>query len=819
MPRVEQGDGGDHPLPHALTGLRVLEIGGEIAAGYATLLLTRLGADVVKLEPPGGDALRAWGPFPGDVPDRETGGLFRALNTNKRSVVLDVGDRAAFDDVRRLVAAADVVVESLGPGVLERAGLDAERLRDGNDTLALVRISDFGQTGPSRDVPTTELTLQTMAGWVSAHGVPGRAPVKVGGRLAELTVASYAASAALTAARVARARRELVVVDLSAFECLVGTLPYPMLFDASLRALGLPPPDQRHSTLPGIVRCRDGWVGINCLTGQHWQDVCAMVGADEFAGRQTELGWGGPELERFYATLQPWLDERTVEEIVELSQAFRIPAAPVADGRSLLENAQFRSRPFFVDEPGSSLVLPGPPWRLARTPASLRSAAPRLGSDDAARVWPLSPDVRDVDVDPARASDALPFEGLRVVDLGTFWAGPYASLYLGALGADVIKVESVQRPDGFRFSGAFPQEGDDYYDRSGIWQATNLNKRDVTLDLTRPAGRELLEHLLVDADVVVENFSARVVEQFGLGYEELRKLRDDVIMVRMPGFGLAGPWRDYVGWAMGIEQAAGMCAVTGRPDRPMNPGGFLDPVIGMHAAVAIQAALAHRDRTGDGQMIEIAQLEVGVNLTAEQVVDWVMNGRVAHRDANRDRRCAPQGVYPCASEHGAPGASPSDWVAISVRDDEDWAQLVRALGGPEWVSDPALKTHDGRHDRHDELDDRLAEWTSTRAADDVVGALRPHGVPVARPSRASELYDEPQLVARRYYQDLDNVKTGTRRYPGWPMRFSFLERPHRFGPPTLGQHNDEILGGELGVDDARRAQLAADGVIGDRLAI
>jgi crotonobetainyl-CoA:carnitine CoA-transferase CaiB-like acyl-CoA transferase len=395
-------------------------------------------------------------------------------------------------------------------------------------------------------------------------------------------------------------------------------------------------------------------------------------------------------------------------------------------------------------------------------------------------------------------------------------------MYLGALGADVIKLESVQRPDGFRFSGAFPQEGDDYYDRSGIWQATNLNKRDLTLDLTRPEGRELLERLVPRADVVIENFSARVVDQFGLGYGRLRALRPDIVMVRMPGFGLEGPWRDYVGWAMGIEQASGMCAVTGEPDRPMNPGGFLDPVIGMHAAVAIQAALEHRQRTGEGQMIEIAQLEVGANLTVEQVIDWSLNRRLAHRESNRDRRFAPQGVYPCAPDTEGSGPAdlppPGDWVAISVRDDADWDGLVRALDEPDWARAPELARADGRRERHDELDDRLARWTTGRPADEVVARLRGRGVPVARQVRVDRLYDEPQLIARDYYQALDALKTGTRRYPGWPMQFSFLERPHRFGPPSLGQHNREILHGELGLDDETLRRLEAEQIIGDRLA-
>src|SRR5690348_3278897 len=299
-----------------------------------------------------------------------------------------------------------------------------------------------------------------MGGWVSAHGLPGRRPVQFGGRLNEYTVASFAAASALTAIRAARDTAGAVIVDLSMLECLVGTLAYPMLFNESLRALGLPPPDQRHATLPGIVRCRDGWVGINCLTGQHWQDVCAMAGLDEFAGRQTELGWGGPELEKFYARLQPWLDEHTGEEIVELSQAFRIPAAPIGDGQSLLSCAQFSQREFFVADAEGGSPLPGPPWRLGRTPAGSEGAAPGLepaahpsftatraeSASDSARAAAgqrahraefaatraefaaASTESAGDSARAARGEGYLPFAGIRVLDLGTFWAGPYAGM-------------------------------------------------------------------------------------------------------------------------------------------------------------------------------------------------------------------------------------------------------------------------------------------------------------------------------------------------------------------------------------------------------
>jgi crotonobetainyl-CoA:carnitine CoA-transferase CaiB-like acyl-CoA transferase len=394
-----------------------------------------------------------------------------------------------------------------------------------------------------------------------------------------------------------------------------------------------------------------------------------------------------------------------------------------------------------------------------------------------------------------------------VLDLGTFWAGPYVSMYLGAFGADVVKVESIQRPDGFRFSGAFPQEGDDWYDRAGVWQGTNLDKRDVTLDATRPDGIDLLRRLVAGADVVIENFSARVVEQFGLDYEGVRALRPDVIMLRMPGFGLEGPWRDYVGWAMGIEQASGMAQVTGFADTPMHPGGFADPMIAMHAATALQAALVHRERTGEGQMIEVAQLETACCLTADQPMDFQWNGRLATRIGNHDLRMAPQGVY---------RTSDGEWVALTVRDDAAWRDLVEALGRPLWVTDD-FATAAGRQAGRDDLDQLLGEWFAERSADDVLALLRPCGLAVGRVLRAPAMYDDPQLVARGYFVPLENPKTGVRRYPGWPMRFSFAAAPHRFGPPTLGQHNAEVLGG-LGVGPADLARLEADGIIGTRMA-
>jgi crotonobetainyl-CoA:carnitine CoA-transferase CaiB-like acyl-CoA transferase len=390
----------------------------------------------------------------------------------------------------------------------------------------------------------------------------------------------------------------------------------------------------------------------------------------------------------------------------------------------------------------------------------------------------------------------MPFAGIKVLDLTTFWAGAYLTCYLGAFGAEIVKVESIQRPDGHRYSGAWSFEGDRWYERSAMWQGTNLNKRDITLDLTSEPGRELARRLARDADVVIENFSPRVVEHFGLDYESLQSLNPNVILVRMPGFGLQGPWRDYVGWALNFEQTSGMSAVTGYADGPpCNLQGPADPIVGTHAGVALLAALEHRRRTGEGQLVEIAQIEVAACVAAEPVIEYTMNAVVQQREGNR-RRGHLQGVYPTAAD--------DEFVALSVRDDAEWAGIVAAIGLP---AEPRRT--------HDEFDAVVAAWTRTLSAAEVVSALDAQGVPAERVLTPDRMYHLTQLDARGYYEEIEHPVTGPHRYPGWPFRMTpGPSRHHRTAPPTLGQHNEEILR-ELGVDDHEIEDLRARRVIGE----
>jgi crotonobetainyl-CoA:carnitine CoA-transferase CaiB-like acyl-CoA transferase len=734
-----------------LTGVHVVEIATEISGPYAAKLFVDLGAQVTKIEPPAGDPLRKWGPFPGGVSDPQRSGLFEYLNAGKRYAELSAA--------RDVIAKAHVLVENFPPGTLDGWGLDTDILQRLNPNLVLLRISPFGQTGPWRDRQATPLTLQAVSGWISNRD-PQRPPVAVGARISEYVAGAYGALGALTALRSQPAGQH-AEVDVSEFESLLSTLPYPMLMSEKMLSLGLPP-KQRSAPMMGVVRAADGWVGINCLTGQHWLDVCAMLELPEYGELQVAIMLGGPERAEFFAKAEPWLAERTVAEIVELGQAMRIPAAPVNDGATVLESPQYAKRGFFVE--GAGFRRPGPPFRFGASVTPRRNFAP----ENAVAL-------------PSRAD--APFAGLRVLDLSTFWAGAYLTCYLGAFGADIVKVESIQRPDGHRYSGAFPFEGDDWYERSVIWQATNLNKRDLTLDLTSERGREIARRLAAQADIVVENFSPRVVEQFGLDYESLIALNPNVIQVRMPGFGLQGPWRDYVGWALNIEQVSGMSAVTGYADGPpCNPQGPADPIVGVHAGVALLAALEHRRRTGEGQLIEVAQIEVGACVTAEPVIEYSMNGVVREREGNRRRGCL-QGVYPTSDDEV--------WVALSLPDD-------------------------GAVD-HDVFDEMVTAWTRIQTADAIVETLRAQNVPAEQLTAGDRMYELAQLDARGFYERFERPVTGPHRFPGWPFRITpGPAGHHRSAPPTLGQHNDEILR-ELGLTDDEVATLREQRVIGERV--
>ena len=368
---------------------------------------------------------------------------------------------------------------------------------------------------------------------------------------------------------------------------------------------------------------------------------------------------------------------------------------------------------------------------------------------------------------------------MRVIDCTAWWAGPAATHVLACLGADVIKVESVGRPDLMRYAGTKPPTEDGWWEWGPLFHASNTQKRGITVDLTRPEGVHVFERLVRTADVLVENFTPRVIEQFGLGWDRLHALNPDLVMVRMPAFGLDGPWRDRTGFAQTMECVAGMAWLTGFADGPpVLVRGACDPLAGMHAVLATLLALDE----GRGVLVEAVMVEAALNAAAEQVIEHQTTGVLLSRTGNRGPVAAPQGVYPCRGD--------DCWVAIAVATDEQWAALQRVVQDPAWAGDRSLSSAEGRRAAHDRLDAGLTAWTTTRDADEVADSLAAAGVPAAVVIPAREVVHNPQVRHRRLFEVEDHPVTGPQEIPALPFRFSRVDRWGRVKPALSPRCSD-----------------------------
>jgi crotonobetainyl-CoA:carnitine CoA-transferase CaiB-like acyl-CoA transferase len=782
--------------PTPLHELRVVEISDRIAGSYCGKLLVDAGAQVHKIEPPQGDSLRRYSATCSPVPNGANSPFFSYLNAGKRSMTC-APDSERF---RIELAAADVVVVTAGRSQAAALGIDPQRLLADSPQAVIVSISDFGWTGPYADRAASELTLQAWAGSPGFRGDPAGPPISIGGDLGEYMGGVFAAFGALAVRRRVEHGGPGEHLDLSMLEAMTLMQSSEWLHSQLLRV----PPISRTLEVPSIEPAKDGYVGITMVTGQQWLDFVAMVECpqlDEIEQLRFQIGrWGYRDLIR--EQIGPWLAERTVEEIVGLGQLFRLPIAALGNGSTIRDMEYITERGVFVRNP-AGYHQPRPPWLMsACAPAPLRGTpAPGEANDESP--WQK----REPEREPA--PQGRPLEGVRIVDLTAFWAGPAATHLLAAFGADVIKVESIQRPDGIRYSGGMRTDVDDWWEYGWVFHAMNTNKRSVTLDLGSSEGRGAFLALAAGADIVIENFSPRVMDQFGLTADVLLEVNPKLVVARMPAFGLDGPWRERVGFAPTMEQIAGLAWVTGLPEAPpVTPRGACDPLAGVHAAFAVLAALNFAERTRSGQLVELPMLETVLNATAIQAIESEVFGITLSRRGNRGQSELIQNLYRCAGD--------DDWIAVTVRDDQQWRALVDLMGRPAWC-DAGLSTVGGRRERADDIDRRLQDWFVGQPLESAVERLAGAGVPAAPVVSPSLVTQNPQLRDRGFFEALDHPSTGPGLYPCPP--FALLAGQDRWllrPPPTLGEHNGEVLRDRCGLTDEELANLATSGVIGTR---
>ena len=754
-----------------LRDLRVLQLDGGIEVAYCTKVLADAGADVVFVEPAGGHPLRRRSVTGADL-SRRSSPLFEYLHCSKRGIT-DPGP-----DLRALFERADAVVTDHLEGTWES-------LHERFPHLSAVVVSPFGVDGPWASRPATDLTLQAASGGMAPRGAPGLAPLMVGGDPSYWFAGSVAAVSLLGV--LGRIRRtgcgELIDVSMLETTHLEHGM-YPVTFNSMA---GRPFQTSRGVPVPGIEPTADGWVGFFVITGQQWLDFCALIGKPEwqqdeslFIAVQRRL-----RAEELVSYIRDWTRRRTTDEIVETASLMRIPVAPIGNGETVSSIDHFVAEEWFVRHP-DGFVQPRRPYRFGRE--SIGSVVPAQTVGDASLIaW--EPRSRP---DHGSTAADLPLSGVRVADFTGFWAGPMASGILAGFGADVIHVEGPRRPDGIRMNSIRSMDEPQWWEWSPLFCGANTNKRGITLDLSDPQGHDAALRLLGTCDVMFENFSPRVVEQLGLGPDAVLAANPRIVMVRMPAFGVEGPWRDRVGFAQTIEQACGLAFLTGyEGEAPVIPNGMCDPIAGVHGAIGALVALAERDRTGSPQVVEAPMVGAGLAVAAEQAVEFSAFGRLQRSMGNSSPQVF-QGVFRCSGD--------DEWVAVCLPDEEAGRAALKVTGGGP---------------------DGLEGWCSSRPANDAAEALRAGGAIADRVHWAHEVLDSPQLHERGFFEQLDHPLCGRHTYTSWPARMSAGPRTwNRVASPTMGQHNEQVLA-ELGfdvaeIDEMRRRGVISSGVLTDQ---
>ncbi len=771
-----------------LQDIRVIDLSSGIAGAYLSRLFVDAGADVIRVETEAGVGLRRRSSAP--LADGANGPLFLFLAAGTRSVAGALGE----DATEELLTSADLIVvdDTLTPA-------DVLGIQQRHRFAVITSIRPYGLEGPWAERSLNEFLVQADTGSISCRGHVSLPPYMAGGDVFEWMAACYAAPPALAAVDRSRRCGRGEVVDVSIAES--SALAASTFADLSQQMSGRTDLPKRSLETPSIERAKDGWVGFNTNTRQQFQNFCLMIERpdlmdSEWADLRTRTG----RLDEWSAIVNEWMAEHSVAEIVELASELRVPVARVNDGAGVLSEEHLVARGFFANT-AEGFEAPRSPRKIDGERPPIPGPAPVIGEhtgqiESRPRPAPAA--------SAANAPDDLtarPLAGIRVVDLTSWWAGPCATQAMAALGADVIHVESVTHPDGMRLTGMmFGKER--WWEWGHMFLAANHDKRGLTLDLNDQQGRDLLLSLVDSADVVVENFSPRVIEAFDLGWDVLSERNPQLVMVRMPAFGLDGPWRERVGFAQTMEQMSGMAWLTGHEaDQPRIPRGPCDPIAGMHGCFAALVGIRKRNSTGSGVFVESAMVEGAINCAAEMIVEYSANGTRLSRLGNRSRFAAPQGIYETAESE--------QWLAISCDSDEAWLALAAAIG----VDAGEFATLEDRQAAHDEIDQLVARWAErrglTQAEEELVGA----GVPAIACRNHATLRFHPQFEARGFYELVEHREVGTHYMPAQPYRMRGIERWITNATPTLGQHNHEILT-ELGLSAAEIASLEQSGRIG-----
>jgi crotonobetainyl-CoA:carnitine CoA-transferase CaiB-like acyl-CoA transferase len=790
----------DNALP--LTGVRVLDLTngkGELGSR----LFADLGADVIRVESAATDRSRAQGPLVDGV------SLYHEVfNANKRSVALDLAapeDRAVFFD--RLLPNADICFTSLSPAEQAALGIEPATLLGHNPALVALSLTDFGLTGPYRDWTGTEWTHLAMGGILSRSGDPGREPLLPPLDMALQTASFSAAWAALLAYWNRLETGVGDAVDISVFECVVQGFDPGWGMGGSATG-GVPAADGPRGRIDDghkypFFACADGAVRLTILSPRQWQGMFAWMGSPEqFADeRFNSLAVRFQEAHVLYPAIGELLRTKTRDQVVREARQYGVAALAVLSPQEVADNEHFAARRVFtrtavasgreVDVVDGFVEVDG--VRLGH-----RVPAPAIGRDTAEVL--AGPEQRGPAPEPSSAVGRRPFEGLRVLDLGIIVAGAEAGRLFADLGAEVLKVENLQAPDGSRQSILG-------HVVSPVFAWGNRNKLGLGLDLRNPGGRDLFLKLAEQADIVLSNFKPGTLDKLGISYEHLKEVNPRIVVLESSAYGHTGPWAGNPGYGPLVRCAVGVSGLWRYPEDEHrfqdDTTIFPDHVAARAGVFAILAKLVELRRTGVGGTVRLAQTDVVLAQHAHVFAAESLAPGTTVPVGNAGPGDAPRGVYPAAGD--------DEWLVVDVQGDEQWQRLAAVCG----IDAARFPDAASRVSHRKEIDKEVGAWTSGRTPEKAMVLLQEAGVPAAKMMRITEFPDNPHLVARRTFRMathplIDRVMP-SENLPGG--LFTNVPDPELKPAPLIGQHTREIATRLLGLDEGAVAELFAAGVL------
>lgn len=791
----------------ALSGLRVLDLTGRMG-GYCGQLLANLGAEVILIEPPEGDPMRREGPFKDGDSNPERSVTFAAYHTNKRGLVLDLDADEDRQKLRDLARRADALIEDKPRGYLNRRGLDYKQLQTINPALVITTISGFGSFGPYRDFKAPNIVAFAMGGLMNLCGHPGRPPLMGPCDAAYRLGSVHAAFGTLVALFNRRGTGRGEHVDVSLQDVLVAD-PFLRII-TRYSVTGEVPERTGHSqstTVAETYQCKDGYVRIFVNQPDHWRRFV------EWLGRPPELL--DPKYEQVQnrfplrQTIDRLFEARTLnyeaKDFFEEFQSLRLAAAPIHAPSAFLADKQTGHRRYVTEVEHGPLGrhrFPGDPYSFSESPWRIERGAPLLGEHqrEIAQAWSQPPAWTAETAATGTASAGKSLTGIRIVSFPTGIVGPALGGLLAEHGAEVIAVEASR-------SLRSPQRGQKFQIASDL--ESNRDRKRIALDMKHPEGLALAKKLISQSDVVVENFSSRVMASWGLDYPRVRDLRPDIIMASLQAFGQTGPRRDYISFGPILMAYSGMAYLWRDPDIERPGAGcqtaFPDYIAPSYGALAILAALHYRARTGKGQHIDISQAETAASLIAPAYLEYLVIGREPKPQGNVSAIAAPHGCYRCKGD--------DRWCVIAVQSQEEWTRFCELTGHREWLADARFADAAERSANRRELDACVETWTSCHTPHQIMLMLQREGIAAGVVQTAEDLYRDPHLRERGFAREVFHPQVGWVTRAGPSVRLLHNGFTPGDAAHSAGQDNEAVLGEILGLTAAEIHDLLDRGVV------